>query len=218
TGGSCTLAKKLSAAIEPVLRALRGRFLRISPPRRDSRQFLHSAAKISEFFTDRKWSGPRWRKTIGAVSGAGPRRQAAAYPMTNIPTELLRTLVTVVELRSFTKAAQCLGMTQPAVSAQIKRLQILLGGELLDKSAPGVALTPKGETVVRRARQLLSVNDRIVEIARPRAASGVRIGIANEVLSSMLSSVLGACRRGSPGSPEIRESEDPLRDLKQGEL
>jgi DNA-binding transcriptional LysR family regulator len=138
--------------------------------------------------------------------------------MTNIPTELLRTLVTVVELRSFTKAAQCLGMTQPAVSAQIKRLQILLGGELLDKSAPGVALTPKGETVVRRARQLLSVNDQIVDIARPRPASGVRIGIANEALSSMLNSVLGACRRGSAGSLEIRESEDPLRDLKQGEL
>jgi DNA-binding transcriptional LysR family regulator len=174
--------------------------------------------KISELFTDQKWSGPRWRKTIGAVPWAGPRRQAAAYDMTNIPTELLRTLVTVVELRSFTKAAQCLGMTQPAVSAQIKRLQILLGGELLDKSAPGVALTPKGETVVRRARQLLSVNDQIVDIARPRPASGVRIGIADEALSSMLSSVLGACRRGSPGSLEIRETEDPLRDLRQGEL
>ena len=41
--------------------------------------------------------------------------------MTNIPTELLRTLVAVVDLRSFTKAAQSLGVTQPAVSAQIKR-------------------------------------------------------------------------------------------------
>src|SRR5438046_927150 len=41
--------------------------------------------------------------------------------MLNIPTDLLRTLVTVVELRSFTKAAKGLGVTQPAVSAQIKR-------------------------------------------------------------------------------------------------
>ena len=61
--------------------------------------------------------------------------------MTNIPTELLRTLVAVVDLRSFTKAAQSLGVTQPAVSAQIKRLQGLLGTDLLDKSAPGVTLT-----------------------------------------------------------------------------
>ena len=43
--------------------------------------------------------------------------------MTNIPTELLRALIAVVDQRSFTKAAVVLGLTQPAVSAQIKRLQ-----------------------------------------------------------------------------------------------
>ena len=78
-----------------------------------------------------------------------------AGAMTNIPTELLRTLVAVVDLRSFTKAAQSLGVTQPAVSAQIKRLQGLLGTELLDKSAPGVTLTSAGELVVNYARRLL---------------------------------------------------------------
>jgi len=82
--------------------------------------------------------------------------------MTNIPTDLLRTLVAVVDLRSFTKAAQSLGVTQPAVSAQIKRLQYLLGYEVLDKSAPGVSLTPRGEIVVSNARRLLSVNDEIL--------------------------------------------------------
>src|SRR5215470_18688734 len=81
--------------------------------------------------------------------------------MTNIPTELLRTLVAVVDLRSFTKAAHSLGITQPAVSAQIKRLQTLLGGELFDKSAPGVALTEKGVRVVNYARRLLTINDQI---------------------------------------------------------
>jgi DNA-binding transcriptional LysR family regulator len=141
-----------------------------------------------------------------------------ACDMTNVPTELLRTLVTVVDLRSFTKAAHCLGMTQPAVSAQIKRLQILLGGELLDKSAPGVALTPKGEVVLQHARQLLCVNDRIVDMARPRSAAGLRIGISDEVQTAMLESVLGACRRSAPGSLEIRGSDDLLRDLRQGEL
>ncbi len=91
--------------------------------------------------------------------------------MTNIPTELLRTLVAVVDLRSFTKAAQSLGVTQPAVSAQIKRLQGLLGADLLDKSAPGVSLTSAGELVVNYARRLLSINDQILDIAGPRPAA-----------------------------------------------
>ena len=72
-------------------------------------------------------------------------------PMLNIPTDLLRTLVTVVDLRSFTRAARSLGVTQPAISAQIKRLQTLLGYDLMDKSAPGVSLTPHG-VGGRRAR------------------------------------------------------------------
>ena len=81
--------------------------------------------------------------------------------MLNIPTDLLRTLTTVVDLSSFTKAAKALGITQPAVSAQIKRLQSLLGYDLLDKRAPGVILTPRGEFVVNQARRLLSINDDI---------------------------------------------------------
>ena len=76
--------------------------------------------------------------------------------MLNIPTDLLRTLVAVVDLRSFTKAAQSLGVTQPAVSAQVKRLQYLLGYDVLDKRTPGVSLTPRGEIVVTHARRLLS--------------------------------------------------------------
>ena len=82
--------------------------------------------------------------------------------MTNIPTDLLRTLVAVVDLRSFTKAAVSLGITQPAVSAQIKRLQFLLGADLFDRSAQGVSLTAQGEVVVSYARRLLSIIDQIV--------------------------------------------------------
>jgi len=85
--------------------------------------------------------------------------------MLNIPTELLRTLVSVVDQRSFTKAAHSLGVTQPAVSAQIKRLQFLLGYEILDKSAPGVSLTSRGDMVVAHARRMLSVNDQIAQLS-----------------------------------------------------
>ena len=99
--------------------------------------------------------------------------------MLNIPTELLRTLVSVVDQRS-TKAAHSLGVTQPAVSAQIKRLQFLLGYELLDKSAPGVSLTPRGEMVVAHARRMLSINDQIAQLSGRSTAQTVRVAIPGD--------------------------------------
>src|SRR5947209_16362669 len=115
--------------------------------------------------------------------------------MANIPTELLRTLVAVVDLRSFTKAAQSLGVTQPAVSAQIKRLQILLGGELFDKSAPGVTLTDKGDSVVDHARRLLSINDQILQLVSPAGTPPpLRIGIPGKLDVAALPAALAECR------------------------
>src|SRR5262245_38042270 len=142
--------------------------------------------------------------------------------MTNIPTDLLRTLVAVVDLRSFTKAAQSLGVTQPAVSAQIKRLQNLLGTELLDKSAPGVTLTSAGELVVNYARRLLSINDQILDFAAPRPASQtLRIGATGDFTTGHISNGL-ACFRGR--HPQLRfivssaSLDDMLRDMRDGGL
>jgi DNA-binding transcriptional LysR family regulator len=119
--------------------------------------------------------------------------------MTNIPTELLRTFVAVVDLRGFTKAAQVLGCTQPAVSAQIKRLQNLLGSELLDKSAPGVLLTERGRVIADCARRLLAINDQIIDLAAVRAATPpLRIGIPGDFGGTLLPMALAEFRRGSP--------------------
>jgi DNA-binding transcriptional LysR family regulator len=141
--------------------------------------------------------------------------------MTNIPTELLRTLVTVVDLRSFTRAAQSLGITQPAVSAQIKRLQGLLGSDLLDKSAPGVSLTSAGELVVNYARRLLSINDQILDIAGPRPPEKmVRIGITGDFTAPGIALGL-ACSRVR--RPDLRFDiysngiDVLLRELRAGE-
>src|SRR6185436_7431480 len=105
----------------------------------------------------------------------------------NIPTDLLRTLIAVVDLRSFTKAAQMLGVTQPAVSAQIKRLQSLIGYELLDKSAPGVSLTQRGVTVVAQARRLLAINDEILQVSNGNSGvQTLRVGIPGDYSGSRI--------------------------------
>jgi len=142
--------------------------------------------------------------------------------MTNIPTDLLRTFVSVVELRSFTRAAKAQGMTQPAVSAQIRRLQGLLGIELFDKSAPGVTLTAMGEQVIDSARRLLSVNDHIVQIASPNAAAElVRIGVRKDCMGDELVQMLATARMRWPNLRFVVQGAGQqrlLRYLKQDEV
>lgn len=143
--------------------------------------------------------------------------------MTNIPTDLLRTFVAVVDMRSFTKAANSLGVTQPAVSAQIKRLQFLLGDDIFDRSTQGVSLTPHGEIVLNYARRLLSINDQIVHLggASPTPELAIRVGTPSDYVASILPATLVSFRERWP---DVRFSVrtdylDPLaRQLRGGEI
>jgi len=142
--------------------------------------------------------------------------------MMNIPTDLLRTLIAVVDLRSFTKAAHSLGVTQPAVSAQIKRLQYLLGFELLDKSAPGVSLTARGEIVVGHARRMLTINDSILELTSGRPSTQtLRVGIPGDYAGQRLPATLARFRLRWPDiafNVTSSSLENMIRDLNQGDL
>ncbi|MEJ2375603.1 MAG: LysR family transcriptional regulator [Pseudolabrys sp.] len=143
--------------------------------------------------------------------------------MTNIPTELLRALVAVVDHRSFTKAAAAVGLTQPAVSTQIKRLQFLLDCEVFDRSTHGIKLTPQGEMVVSYARRLLSINDQIMKIggAGPRPELVIRVGTPSDFVASILPSTLAHFRERWPDVRFIVRTGyfDALaRDLHSGSL
>jgi len=140
--------------------------------------------------------------------------------MTNIPTDLLRTLIAVVDLRSFTKAATALGVSQPAVSAQIKRLRTLLNCELLICGPQGISVAPDGERVVAHARRMLSINDQIVGAADRRERI-VRVGAPGDFVATTFSLNFAHFREQWPGAcfqVRIGSSEPMLRDLQQGEL
>jgi DNA-binding transcriptional LysR family regulator len=158
----------------------------------------------------------------GAGRSTRGARVSTAWRMTNIPTELLRTFVAVVDQRGFTKAAQALGFTQPAVSAQIKRLQNILGSELLDKSAPGVSLTEKGRSIADCARRLLAINDQILDLAALRTSPRpLRIGIPGDYAGTLLPGALADFRRRAPQQGfHVRcdVSDRLLQGLRQGEL
>jgi DNA-binding transcriptional LysR family regulator len=79
----------------------------------------------------------------------------------NIPIAMLRAFVAVKQTGGLSQAARELGITQPAVSAQIKRLQQILGDDLFIKTPAGPMLTPTGTLVEANAQRILLLNDQI---------------------------------------------------------
>ncbi|HLJ90548.1 MAG TPA: LysR family transcriptional regulator [Candidatus Angelobacter sp.] len=69
----------------------------------------------------------------------------------------LRTFLEVAKLGSFSRAAEKVLRSQPAVSAQIRQLEQEYGQKLFDRSAKCVRLTPAGEVVLDYARKLLTL-------------------------------------------------------------
>lgn len=76
----------------------------------------------------------------------------------------MRTVVTIVDMGSFGKAGDRLGLSQPAISAQIKRLQVLVGGAIFERTAGGVSLNERGKALLPTVRDMLAANDKILQI------------------------------------------------------
>ena len=78
----------------------------------------------------------------------------------------LRYLVALADSRHFGRAAERCNVTQPTLSAQVKKLEEFLGVILVERQPRNVALTEVGERVVARARRVLQDSDDIITIAR----------------------------------------------------
>jgi DNA-binding transcriptional LysR family regulator len=132
----------------------------------------------------------------------------------NIPTELLRTFVAVYELGSYTKAAQLFDLTQPAVSAHMKKLESILGGDLIEKKSSGISLTARGEQAMKSARRLLAINDELVVACGTQSPlQGIRLGIPN-ISAEGLREIIDVFRREA-GHGRIKISCDHSNGLLQ---
>jgi LysR family hydrogen peroxide-inducible transcriptional activator len=78
----------------------------------------------------------------------------------------LRYLVALADAKHFGKAAAACHVSQPTLSAQIKKLEGYLGVELIERQPRGVVLTEIGQELVERARRVLRESDEIVHLAR----------------------------------------------------
>src|SRR3954470_14570576 len=95
--------------------------------------------------------------------------------------DVLRTFVTGMELGSFAKAAERLGRSTSAVSAQLKKLEEQVGAPVLRKSGRNMVPTPTGEVLIAYARRLLELNDEASHAVNGTDLEGaLRLGVAED--------------------------------------
>jgi len=112
------------------------------------------------------------------------------YEHLNLPMEAIRAFKAVAELGSHSKAADFLHISQPAVSAQIKRLQVLAGGDLFERGPSGSILTTRGSHVLGLASRILDANDQILSLAgSAKDKRPIRLGLTPLHLRRLLAGV-----------------------------
>jgi len=137
--------------------------------------------------------------------------------------DLLRTFTCIAEDGSFTRAARRVGRTQSAVSMQMQRLEATLGQRLLSRGKGGaVQLTPHGEFLLHRARDLLALNDDIWNSFRAPTVHGtIRLGTPDDYALRYLPGIL---KRFAESHPSVQvdvlclPSSALVEKLREGEL
>ncbi|MGD0562019.1 MAG: LysR family transcriptional regulator [Roseiarcus sp.] len=105
--------------------------------------------------------------------------------------ELLQSFVAVAETKSFTVAAQRLGLRQSTVSQHIKRLEEALQRRLFARDTHSVAPTPDGDALFDLARRVLDANERIDRfLAGSELRGRIRFGASEDFVQSGLQEVL----------------------------
>lgn len=118
--------------------------------------------------------------------------------MKNIPTDLLRSFITIKDLGGFTSAGELLGRSQPAISLQIKKLEALLDTQIFLRGS-SLELTEDGEYLYGAAKQILEINDRVIARMGGDSVSGkVRLGIPNDFELAFLPKALRNLTRTYP--------------------
>jgi DNA-binding transcriptional LysR family regulator len=115
---------------------------------------------------------------------------------------LLRMFATVVRCGSFSKAADILNISQPAISKGVRDFELQVGCRLLNRSPRGVVPTPEGLALSRRADALFAV-ERAAEdelsALRGLHNGSLRIGASTTIATYMIPRYLGAFHRAYPG-------------------
>lgn len=113
--------------------------------------------------------------------------------------DVLRSFATGVDLGSFARAADRLGRSTSAVSAQLKKLEDQAGTPIFRRAGRGLALTDAGEVMLAYARRLIDLNDEAAAAVHGVDLEGwVRLGLPEDFGEVLLPAVLGRFARANP--------------------
>jgi LysR family hydrogen peroxide-inducible transcriptional activator len=121
--------------------------------------------------------------------------------MADLKLKDLRYLVAVADTRHFGRAAERSFVSQPTLSAQLKKLEDYLGVQLIERAPKRVALTAAGEEIVGRARRILEASDEIVELAkghRDPLAGRLKLALLPTIGPYLLPNVAARLRKQLP--------------------
>ena len=134
-------------------------------------------------------------------------------------TRQLAAFCAVVERRSFSQAAEQLGVTQPAVSLQIRSLEKRLGLQLLDRSGRRVEPTEAGQRLYRSAQRLLALEEQLLaelgDEADGELAGRLELGASTGPGGTVLPVVLCEFQARHPGVHVALSVSDTQRVVEQ---
>ena len=134
----------------------------------------------------------------------------------------LRYFLRVAEMGNFTRAAEELGLTQPALSRSIQRLEEELGQPVLERKTKSLALTDAGVLLQSRARQVLSIlADTKAEITDDGKSGRIRIGAIPTIAPYFLPGLLRSFSAEYPQASLIVQedvTDNLLKRCTQGEI
>jgi DNA-binding transcriptional LysR family regulator len=127
----------------------------------------------------------------------------------------IRQFLAVVEHAGFSSAAQACGVTQPALTAAVKRLEKSVGGELFHREGRRLVLTELGRLIKPHLEQMLTRQEAALEVARNfrlLRVTPLRVGVIPTIGPAPVAQRLTVFRRLHPGL-DVGVSEAPLQAL-----
>lgn len=144
--------------------------------------------------------------------------------MSDLKLKDLRYLVALADERHFGRAAQQCFVSQPTLSAQLRKLEDYLGVQLIERQPKRVTLTEVGEQVVARARRMLQESESIVGIARHNRdplSGTLKVGLIPTIGPYLLPRVATRIRRALPRLKLLlyeHQTEPLLERLRSGAI